>query len=76
MKFARCVIYDPPAKGHPSLAVVFSAEGELLSMRVVRSTDSVDFITAEMMSEVRSAGEYVVEQLTAGRLSFPVRPTS
>lgn len=63
MKVARCVIYDPPTKNLPSLAVVFSSQGELLATRIVHSMGSIDFIMAELMSEVRSAGGYVLEHV-------------
>ena len=63
MKRARCVLYDPPSPGHPALAVVFSSEGQVLTTRIVPSTGSLEVIMAELITEVRSAGGYVLERL-------------
>jgi hypothetical protein len=63
MKRARCVLYEPPSKAQPALVVVFSSDGEVLAMRPVASNDSAEMIFAQIMTEVRAKGPYVLERL-------------
>jgi len=59
MKNARCVLYDPPSRGHPALAVVLDLNGEkVLAARPI-SVGAAAAAFAEMISDVDATGDYV-----------------
>ena len=68
MKRAHCVLYEPPSKQYPVLAVLLTTDGEVLATRAVHSNESADINFAELITEMRATGNcaFVIETRSPG----------
>ena len=59
MKNALCVLYDPPSRGHPALAVVLDKNSnQVLAARAI-SVGTSGAAFAEMIADMDATGDFV-----------------